>query len=159
MTAGAQKMIAQLNLAPLPVEGGFYRRTWLSADLRPDGRSTGSQIWHLITPESFSALHRLDAPERWEFQAGDSIEHVQLDPRDGRCHVQTLGHNTHRNLVVPSGVWQGARLATCAHPRGWALVGCGMSPAWDEKGFELGRRDDLLRAFPTAASLISVLTR
>jgi predicted cupin superfamily sugar epimerase len=159
MTAGAQKMIARLNLAPLPGEGGFYRRTWLSADLRPDGRPAGSQIWYLMTPESFSALHRLDAPERWEFQAGDPIEHVQLDPRDGTLRVQTLGHNTRRSLVVSAGVWQGARLAVGPHPRGWALLACSMSPAWDEKGFELGRRDDLLGVFPTAASLISVLTR
>lgn len=159
MTAGAEKMIARLSLAPLPVEGGFYRRTWLSADLRPDGRSTGSQIWYLMTPEAFSALHRLDAPERWEFQAGDPIEHVQLDPRDGTVRVQMLGHSTRRSLVVPAGSWQGARLAACPHPSGWALLGCGMSPAWDEKGFELGRRDDLLGVFPTAARLISALTR
>ena len=159
MTAGAEKMITRLNLAPLPVEGGFYRRTWLSADLRPDGRPTGSQIWYLMTSESFSALHHLDAPERWNFQAGDPVEHVQLDPRDGKVCMQILGHSTCRSLVVPAGVWQGARLATCAQPRGWALLGCSMSPAWDEKGFEIGRRDELLGVFPTASRLITDLTR
>ena len=29
-------------LEPLAVEGGFYRRTWLSPELRADGRPTGS---------------------------------------------------------------------------------------------------------------------
>ncbi len=152
-------MIARLGLAALPVEGGFYRRTWLSTDLLPDGRPAGSQIWYLMTTEAFSTLHRLDAPERWEFQAGDPVEHVQLDPRDGAVRVLKLGHSTRRRLEVPAGVWQGARLATSPHPRGWALLGCSMSPAWDETGFEISRRDDLLGLFPTAARLITALTR
>lgn len=159
MNAGAQKMIARMGLEPLRVEGGFYRRTWLSPELRPDGRPTGSHIWYLIAEGDFSALHRLDAPERWEFQAGDPVEHVSLDPRDGSARVQTLGHSVRRGLVVPTGVWQGARLAACPHPRGWALLGCTMSPAWDEQGFEAGQRDALLAAFPAAERLVRALTR
>ena len=159
MNAGAQKMIARMGLEPLPVEGGFYRRTWLSPGLRSDGRPTGSHIWYLITETDFSALHRLDAPERWEFQAGDPVEHVSLDPRDGSARVQTLGHSVRRSLVVPTGVWQGARLAACPHPRGWALLGCTMSPAWDEKGFEPGQCEALVAAFPTSERLIRALTR
>lgn len=159
MNAGALKMIARMGLEALPGEGGFFRRTWLSADLRADGRPNGSHIWYLITAEDFSALHRLDAPERWEFQAGDPVEHVSLDPRDGSTRVQTLGHSVRRSLVVPTGVWQGARLAACPHPRGWALLGCTMSPAWMEAGFTLGGRDELLAAFPAMASLVRALTR
>lgn len=159
MNVGAERIIARLNLAPLPVEGGYYRRTWQSPELRADGRPDGSQIWYLLTAESFSALHRLDAPERWEFQAGDPIELAQLDPRDGSVRVQTLGPGTHRQLTVPTGVWQGARLAACPHPRGWALLICTMRPAWSEQGFEAGRRGELTAVFPAAAALIAALTR
>jgi predicted cupin superfamily sugar epimerase len=158
MNVGAERIITRLNLAPLPVEGGYFRRTWLSTELRPDGRAAGSQIWYLLTTDSFSALHRLDAPERWNFQAGDPIEHVQLDPRDGSVRIQTLGQGTHRSLTVPAGVWQGARPAACLHPRGWSLLACSMSPAWDETGFEPGRRAELLPVFPAAMALIGALT-
>jgi predicted cupin superfamily sugar epimerase len=39
-------------------------------------------------------------------------------------------------LIVPGGVWQGARLAAGAG-RGWALMSCTMAPAWDERECEL----------------------
>lgn len=159
MNAGAQWMIARMGLAPLPGEGGFFRRTWQSADLQADGRPTDAHIWYLMTAGDFSALHRLDAAEQWDFQAGDPVEHVTLDPRDGALRVQTLGASVRRNLTVPAGVWQGARLAACPRPRGWALLGCTTTPAWTEAGFELGRRDALLAAFPAAAGVIRALTR
>ena len=59
--------------------------------------------------------------------------------------------------VVPAGTWQGARL--CPGQRGWALFGCTVSPAWDEREFELGKRDALLREFPAGAAAIRALTR
>ncbi len=160
MNAGAQQMITRLGLEPLPGEGGFFRRTWLSAACQADGRPTGSHIWYLMTAVDFSALHRLDALERWDFQAGDPVEHVVLDPRDGAVRVRSLGASLHRSLVVPAGVWQGARLAAAPRrPRGWALLGCTMSPAWVETGCTIGRRDELLAAFPAAANQIRALTR
>ena len=67
-------------------------------------------------------------------------------------------------LLVPAGVWQGARLAadnpcdTSASP-GWALLGCTSTPAWDEKLFELAERAALLRTFPGAAAHIRAFTR
>lgn len=159
MNAAVEKIIGRLGLAPLPVEGGFFRRTWLSDERQADGRPAASQIWYLITEESFSALHRLDAPERWEFRAGDTVEHVQLDPRDGSVRILNLNHDTAQTLVVPAGVWQGARLAIGPQLHRWALFACKMSPAWDEKGFAPGRRDELLPVFPAAATVIKALTR
>lgn len=112
-----------------------------------------------MTESAFSALHRLDAAEQWEFQAGDPVEHVQLVPQEGAVHSHILSRETNRTLMVPVGVWQGARLAGCPKPRGWALLSCSMTPAWREKGFEAGERDALRLAFPTATALITSLTR
>ena len=59
-------------------------------------------------------------------------------------------------LVVPADTWQGARLA----PGGrWALLGCTLSPAWDEREFRLGDRTPLTSAFPLWAEEIRALTR
>lgn len=162
MNAGAQQIIAKLGLKPLPREGGFYRLTWVSAERLASGRAAGSAIYFLMTREEFSALHRLRVEELWHFYAGDSIEHVQLDPRDGTLRQTRLGaevgaEDVHQ-LVVPVGVWQGARL----RPKGchgWALLGCTLSPAWDEAEFEVADRGALAREFPAHASLVRELTR
>ena len=62
MNAAAQAIVTRLQLEPLPHEGGFFRVTWRNA--------TASAIYFLITPEHFSALHRLAQDEIWFFHAG-----------------------------------------------------------------------------------------
>lgn len=160
-SAAAAQIISTLGLEPLPDEGGFFRQTWSNA--------TGTAIYFLITPAAFSALHRLMHDEIWHFYAGDSIDHVQLDPRSGSQRRVRLGadvlNGEQPQLVVPAGVWQGARLAAAdggdraSARQGFALIGCTMSPGWDPAGFTLGGRAELERAFPAGAELIRALTR
>lgn len=162
MSTGAEAIIAQLRLAPLPQEGGFFRQTWVSETRLENGRAAASAIWFLLTAGAFSALHRLHAAERWHFYAGDPVEHVQLVPGERAGWVSVLGGAASTNqppLVVPEGVWQGARLRAGARLCGWALLGCSLAPAWEDKDFELGQRDTLLREFPAAAEWINKLTR
>jgi hypothetical protein len=155
VNAAARQLIATLQLEPLAGEGGFFRRTWRNA--------TASAIYFLITPDDFSALHRLAQDELWHFYGGDRVEHVQLDPRTGTLRVVRMGIDIlagdEPQVVVPAGNWQGARLATSAAGHGWSLLGCTVSPPWDERGFELGVRDDLLAQFPRNATWIRALTR
>ncbi len=162
MNEEAARLIARLQLERLPGEGGFYRQTWLSPERDPTGRPLGSAILYLMTPEDFSALHRLKTPEIWHFHAGDTVEHVQLHPQEAQPRITRLGASPDRGeepqLVVPAAVWQGARLAA-GGTHGWALLGCTLAPAWDEQEWEPGRREDLLRTFPAAAALIHALTR
>lgn len=167
-------MIAALELAPLPREGGFFRQTWVSQRTLAAGaseeRAPGSAIYFLLTSHDFSALHRVHGDEVWLFHGGDPVEHVQLDrvtagARTVRLGADVLGGEVPQ-LVVPAGAWQGARLAGWPAaglaeevPRGWALVSCLMVPAWDERDFELGERAALERDFPAATELIHALTR
>jgi hypothetical protein len=154
MNDEARDIIAKLGLEPLPQEGGWFRSTWRTAE--------GSAIYFLITEKDFSALHRLTTTEVWHFYAGDPVEHTMLDQRDGAVRVAWMsgdvGGPDVAQIVVPGGVWQGARLAAGV-TRGWALLGCTMAPAWTEQGFELGQKAELQRLFPTAAEQIAALTR
>lgn len=156
----ATELIAALGLAPLPGEGGYFRRTWTGPAPRPGARPAGSAILFLLAGDEFSALHRLDAEELWCFSAGDPIEHVVLRPPAG-AEVVRLGPDPAASDVaqraVPAGVWQGARRA--AGPHGWALVSCVMVPGWDERGSVLGARRPLERDHPGAAEWIRRLTR
>src|SRR5437588_12596717 len=56
----AAELIAALDLRPLPLEGGYYRETYRSADQLPAeawggrfrcGKSAGTAIYYLLTPD------------------------------------------------------------------------------------------------------------
>lgn len=152
----ADRIISALGLAPLPGEGGFFRSTWRSP--------TASAIFFLLTPDDFSALHRLEQDEIWHFYAGDPVEHLRIDPATGAAHRARLGSEVlageEPQRLVPAGWWQGARLDPAGPGRhGFTLFGCTVSPPWEESGFTLGGREELVRAFPAHADLIRRLTR
>lgn len=159
MTTAAE-LIAALGLAPLPSEGGYFRRTWTGPAPHPGARPASSAIFFLLAGDEFSALHRLDADELWCFSAGDPIEHAVLRP-SASAEVVRLGPDPAGGDVaqraVPAGAWQGARRAAGRH--GWALVSCVMVPGWDERGFVLGERRPLERDHPGATEWIRRLTR
>ena len=152
-----------LGLEPLRGEGGYFRRSWTSTTHLRNGRPAGSSIWFFLTPGSFSALHRLRSEELWHFYAGDPVEHVQLDADRGILQVTVLGPHVlageRPQLAVPAGAWQGARLRSGGKPRGWALLGCTLTPAWEQAEFELASATKLAREFPGEAQWIRALTR
>ena len=164
----ADEIIARLGLRPHPEEGGFFVETYRSGDrVAPDtlparysgDRAFGTAIYYLLTPESFSTLHRLASDEIFHFYLGDPVEMVQLLP-DGSHRVLVLGSDIAAGMrlqvIVPASVWQGARLA----PGGrWALLGCTVAPGFEYADYESGRRDELVRRYPAAHNLIGSLTR
>ena len=158
--ATAAEIIAALQLEALPNEGGFFRPAYRSAVSLSDGRAAGSAIYFLITPEGFSALHSLRTEELWHFYAGDPVEHLRLDPATGNGYQTRLGSAVLQGqvplLVVSADLWQGARLASGGN---WALLGCTMSPGWDEREFVLGERAPLAATFAAWAKEIQSLTR
>ncbi len=155
MPPTAAQLIEHLRLTPLPGEGGYFRQTTC--------RPTASAIFFLLTRGDFSALHRIAQDEVWHFYAGDPVEHVQL-AADGSAAVARMGSavlvGEQPQVLVPAGVWQGARLALApAGGAGYALLGCTVSPPWNERGFELGARAPLLAEFPAQAGWVRALTR
>jgi predicted cupin superfamily sugar epimerase len=164
----AAEVMALLDLRPLPVEGGYYRETYRSAVTLPaaalpprygGGRCAGTAIYYLLTPDTFSALHRLPADEVFHFYLGDPVEMLQLSP-DGGGRVVTLGHDLcagqSPQVVVPAGAWQGSRLADGGR---FALLGTTMAPGFDFADYEPGDRAALLTQYPAFAGLIRRLTR
>lgn len=152
----AERLIAALSLRPLPVEGGWFRETYRSADAVGD-RSAGTAIYFLLTPDTFSALHRLKTDEVYHFYLGDPVELLTLGPEGGR--VTLLGSDVFGGqmpqLVVPHGVWQGSRLV----PGGsFALLGTTMAPGFDFADFELGDRARLEVDYPAFAEWIRRLS-
>ncbi len=164
----AQQVIEILGLQPHPKEGGYFVESYRSSgsiprSALPEGysgdRSFGTAIYYLLTPDSFSEMHRLRSDEVFHHYLGDPVEMLQLWP-EGRGEIVKLGTDLEAGMrpqvVVPRGVWQGSRLA----PGGsFALLGCTVAPGFDYADYEAGDRGTLLKAYPRSWELIQALTR
>ena len=163
----AKTIIRQLGLRPHP-EGGFYRETYrsdedIAAAALPArygaDRSLSTSIYYLLTPDSFSSLHRLQSDELFHFHLGDPVTMLQLH-EDGRAETITLGLDLQAGqqlqVVAPRGVWQGMFLNDGGR---FALLGTTVAPGFDFADFEVGDRDGLIRQYPSSAELIERLTK
>lgn len=167
--ATAQDIIDRLGLTPHPEEGGFFREMYradeshaaaaLPARYGAD-RAFGTAIYYLLTPETFSALHRLASDEVFHFYGGDPVEQLHLH-EDGRAEVHILGGDVLAGqqplCVVPRGVWQGARLRP-GGAHGWALLGATVAPGFAYADYEHGDGPALARGWPDQAALITALS-
>ncbi len=164
----ADQIVALLNLTPHPREGGYFRETYRSLETisektlpsRYKGmRSFATAIYYLLTPETFSAMHRLQSDEIFHFYLGDPVEMLQLSP-DGTGRSLILGsdllNGMQPQVIVPKGVWQGARLLSGGNI---ALLGTTVSPGFEFADFETGRRDDLIKSYPQFREWIIALTK
>ena len=162
------QVIRHLKLTPLTPEGGYYRETYRSDETvaagtlsarYSGGRSMWAAIYFLLTPDAFSAMHRLSTDEVYHFYLGDPVELVELSP-GASSNVVSIGPNILQGMmlqhVVRRGTWQGLRLA----PGGkMALLGTTTAPGFDQVDYEHGDKDRLLAEYPEAEDLIRALTR
>jgi uncharacterized protein len=163
----AEEVIARLQLEPLTIEGGYFRETYRSTAKVPAAalkvgqggeRSVSTAIYYLLTPDSFSAIHRVASDEVFHFYAGDPVEMLQLWP-NGAGRTLMIGNDLAAGhtpqVVVPGGVWQGCRLVP---GRRWALLGCTVAPGFDYADFVAAEPVELLAAYPVYQELIRALT-
>ena len=116
-------------------------------------RSHGTAIYYLLTPDSFSAMHRLPGDEVFHFYLGDPVEMLELHP-DGSATTTVLGSDPRTmrlQHVVLGGTWQGTRLVAGG---AWALLGCTVAPGFDYADYEAGT-GDLMNEYPGHAELIA----
>ncbi len=146
------KQVQELfKLQPLQPEGGYFAESYRSP--------LSTAIYYMLTPDTFSAMHRLKGDEIYHFYLGDPVEMLMLKP-DGSAEALLLGQNILGGMrvqhTVPGGTWQGSRLA----PGGkFALMGTTMAPGFDPKDYDPGKRDALSAQYPAYAPLIAFLTR
>ena len=163
-----EKLKQMLDLKPLPTEGGFYAESYRSKEKLPSGslperyadaRCFGTAIYFLLTPKTFSALHRLASDEVYHFYLGDPVELLCLH-QDGSGQVLAMGTDLdggmRPQIAVPRGTWQGARL----RPGGnFALLGTTVAPGFEFADFELANRGLLSERYPHFSAMIRELTR
>jgi predicted cupin superfamily sugar epimerase len=160
MTADDVKKL--LGLVPHPREGGWYVRTWESAEFVPANvgeRRTSTAIYYLLEPGTFSEMHLLKSDEIFHHYIGGSVEMLQLLP-DGSSARVVIGTDLEAGerpqVVVPRGIWQGSRLLRA---EGFTLLGCTVSPGFEFEDYETEVRQELTMRWPERAELIAALTR
>ena len=163
----AREIINILGLKPLQKEGGYFRETYRAEEKTPhaalpsrysNSKSLFTAIYYLLTPDTFSALHKLPTDEIFHFYLGDPVTMLQLRP-DLTSEVITLGHeldkDQHVQVIVPEGTWQGSFLKEGGR---YALLGTTMSPGFDFSDYVEGSREELLSQYPDKKELIKKLT-
>jgi predicted cupin superfamily sugar epimerase len=148
-----EELVEMFRLRPLEGEGGFFRRTWF----RPADQGSkpeASCILYLITPESFSALHRLAHDEMFHFYLGDPCRSITMN-ESGVIEETILGQDVRAGMrvqhLVPGGTWQATKLLAGGR---FALLGTTMSPGFHESDFELGTSALLAGLKPGAQQFI-----
>jgi predicted cupin superfamily sugar epimerase len=158
-------IIKKLNLVPLPEEGGYFHesfRSHFTVKVDYDGkeveRKAATCIYYLITPDDFSAIHKVKGEEIFHFYFGDPVEMVHLTEAGPKKII--LGNRLEKGeipqVIVPSGVWQGTRL--CEGGK-LALLGCSVSPGFEYEDFTIAGREELSRLYPECLMEIIRYTR
>lgn len=149
-----------MDLKPHP-EGGYYRETYRSPTAIPDSsprRAYSTAIYYFLVPGSVSKLHWLTADEVFHFYLGDPVTWVLLSP-GGNMKKITLGQDMKKGhqlqMVLPAGTWFGGLLNEGGQ---YALMGTTVAPGFEFEDFVLGKREELLKAFPKAEKEIFELT-
>jgi predicted cupin superfamily sugar epimerase len=164
----AEQIIEFFGMQPLPAEGGFYVETYRAQEkigsntlpARYTGpRHFGTAILYLLTPETFSALHRVQSDEVFHFYLGDPVTMVQLHG-DRTSEVITLGRDIldgqRIQVTVPKDTWQGCFLSEGGK---FALMGTTVAPGFEFADFEPANREELLEQYGDRREIIFRLTR
>jgi hypothetical protein len=156
-----------LQMRPHPIEGGYFAETYRGVPVVPQGslpdypgdRAISTAIFYLLTPDTFSAMHRVRGDEMFHFYLGDPVEMLQLK-EDGSGEVIVLGQDIAAGMRlqhnVPGGVWQGSRLRAGGK---YALLGTTMAPGFEYEDYETGKRQNLISRYREYSQLIISLSR
>jgi len=163
----AEQIRELLKMQPHPIEGGYFAETYRSSETMPRSvlraypgdRSISTAIYYLLTPDTFSAMHRVRGDEMFHFYLGDPVEMLELKS-DGSSEAIVLGQDIASGMelqhAVRGGVWQGSRLREGGK---FALLGTTMSPGFEYEDYETGERRELIARYPQYSDLIKSLTR
>ncbi len=163
----AEQIRELLQMRPHPIEGGYFAETYRGAAVIPQSllpsypgdRAISTAIYYLLTPETFSAMHRVRGDEMFHFYLGDAVEMLQLKA-DGTGEVILLGQDIAAGMrlqhTVPGGVWQGSRVRAGGR---YALLGTTMAPGFEYEDYETGQRQELSAQYLQYSTMIAALTR
>ncbi|APH15684.1 hypothetical protein NPD5_1326 [Clostridium sporogenes] len=162
----ANYFIEKLNMIAHP-EGGYYKESFISAENITDSdlttafedkRILWTSIYFLLRNGEVSNFHRLKSDEMWYYHSGSPLTIYMITP-EGELITEQLGLDIEKGekpqVLVPKNYIFGSAM----NNKGYALVGCMVSPGFEFRDFELFERDTLLNLYPKYKETIEKLTR
>ena len=163
MLPQARNYIEKLQLKLHP-EGGYYKEIYRAGEMilpehlperYKSARNFSTSIYFLLEGNQVSHLHRLKSDEQWHFYDGSSTVLYVIGEK-GNLTKTLLGRNIDNGeslqTVVQKNFWFAAELLD---KTSFVLLGCTVAPGFDFSDFELGKREELLIAFPHLGELIN----
>ena len=162
----ADYFVENLNMTAHP-EGGFYKQIYVSDENIPiseriseltENRKLWTSIYFLLRDGEVSNFHRLKSDEMWYYHSGSPLT-IYMINLEGELIIEQLGLNIEKGekpqVLVPKNYIFGSAM----NNKGYALVGCMVSPGFEFKDFELFERIYLLEKYPQYEELILKLTK
>lgn len=162
----ADYFVENLNMAAHP-EGGFYKEIYVSDENIPisertseltENRKLWTSIYFLLRDGEVSNFHRLKSDEMWYYHSGSPLT-IYMINLEGKLIIERLGLNIEKGekpqVLVPKNYIFGSAM----NNKGYALVGCMVSPGFQFKDFELFERKYLLEKYPQYEEIILKLTK
>ncbi|EDT85486.1 cupin domain-containing protein [Clostridium botulinum] len=161
----ANYFIEKLDMIAHP-EGGYYKESFISAENITDSDSTTfedkrilwTSIYFLLRNGEVFNFHRLKSDEMWYYHSGSPLTIYMITPK-GELITEQLGLDIEKGekpqVLVPKNYIFGSAM----NNKGYALVGCMVSPGFEFRDFELFERDTLLNLYPKYKETIEKLTR
>ncbi|HDK7167882.1 TPA: cupin domain-containing protein [Clostridium botulinum] len=162
----ANYFIEKLDMTAHP-EGGYYKESFISAENITDSdltttfddkRILWTSIYFLLRNGEVSNFHRLKSDEMWYYHSGSPLTIYMITP-EGELITEQLGLDIEKGekpqVLVPKNYIFGSAM----NNKGYALVGCMVSPGFEFRDFELFERDTLLNIYPKYKETIEKLTR
>ncbi len=149
----AQRIIRELGLEPLTVEGGFFKETY-RAEGRAEGgtRRNGTCIYYMMRGADISRWHKVASDEIWLYHAGTPAAQLLLFP-DGSFERRVIGPDVlagqRPQSLIPAGTWQAAVLLK-RDAGDWGLFGAVVCPGFEYADFQEGSSAELAKAHPAA---------
>ena len=147
----ANYFIEKLDMTAHP-EGGYYKESFISAENITDSdltttfedkRILWTSIYFLLRNGEVSNFHRLKSDEMWYYHSGSPLTIYMITP-EGELITEQLGLDIEKGekpqVLVPKNYIFGSAM----NNKGYALVGCMVSPGFEFRDFELFERDTLL---------------
>ena len=145
-----QQVIEKLHLEPLTGEGGMFCQSYRSKEIIKDGtiadragdREICGSIYYLLTPNSFSSMHKLTGDELWFYHCGPALQFLLI--YDDHSEIQILGNDIANGekpqLVVPKDTYFGVKMKEEGE---YSLVSTVMSPAYMDNDFQIATYQQL----------------
>lgn len=160
MNEKAKYYIEKLQLTKHP-EGGYFKEIYRAGEMfyldepkKSIKRNVSTSIYFLLEGYDISCFHRLKSDEIWHYYDGNTVC-LYIITTDGKLEKILLGRAIEKGeqfqKVINKNSWFAAEVI---NKKGFALIGCTVSPGFDFNDFELADCKLLEAAFPEHEKLI-----